>query len=122
MYQTKPAMSTGGNANTLGRKRPNPVSGYRSGGFWRHHDLGDVIWVRWTWLGGLGFVDLGHMPHLAARPRRALAVKVDGGAWFRQPVLVAQDVVADQVGHGDRAMADGFTQRPSGDGADVLLE
>src|SRR5882724_13612909 len=62
------------------------------------------------------------MPHLAARPRRALAVKVDGGAWFRQPLLVVKDFVADQVGHGHRAVADGFAEWPSGDGADMLLE
>ena len=41
----------------------------RSGGFRRHG------------------ADLGDMPHLAARPRRALAVEVDGGAGNGQPLL-----------------------------------
>ena len=62
------------------------------------------------------------MSHLAARPRRALAVEVHGGAGHRQPSLVVEDVVADQIGHGDRAMADRLAERPAGDGADVLLE
>ena len=64
----------------------------------------------------------GDMAHLAAGPRRALAVEMHGGAGNRQPLLVAEDVVADQVGHGHLAMADRLAERPAGDGADVLLE
>ena len=60
------------------------------------------------------------MPHLAARPWRSLAVEVDGGAGHRQPALIVVDVVADQVGHGDPAMADRLAQRPAGNGPDVL--
>ena len=42
------------------------------------------------------------MAHLAAGARRALAVEVHGGAGHGQPFLVVVDVVADQIGHGDR--------------------
>src|SRR6202051_2907992 len=65
---------------------------------------------------------LGHMPHFAARPRRTLAVEVDGRARDGQPLLVAIDIVADQIGHGARPMAHRLAERPAGDGADVLLE
>jgi hypothetical protein len=45
-----------------------------------------------------------------------------GSAWNRQPLLIAQDVVPDQIGHGHRPMADRLAERPAGNGADVLLE
>ncbi len=61
-------------------------------------------------------------PILRPGPRRALAVEVDGGAGDGQPSLVVVDIVPDQVGHGDRAVADRLAERPAGDGADVLLE
>jgi len=51
----------------------------RKGGFWRDRS------------------DLRHMPHLAARPRRTLAVEVDGGARNHQPLLEAVDIVRDQI-------------------------
>ena len=51
-----------------------------------------------------------------------LAIKMHGGAGDGQPLLVAEDIVANQVRHGHLAMADRFAERPAGDGADVLLE
>jgi hypothetical protein len=62
------------------------------------------------------------MAHLAARPRRALAVEVNGGAGHRQPLLVVEDIVADQVGHGDLAVTNRLAERPAGNRPDVLLE
>src|SRR5262249_19965077 len=64
---------------------------------------------------------LGHVPHLAARPRRPLAVEVHRGARNRQPARIIVDVVADQIGHGDLAVADGLAQRPPGNRPDMLL-
>src|SRR6185295_5951860 len=64
----------------------------------------------------------GDMAHLAARPRRALAVEVNRGAGHRQPLLVAQDIVADQVGHGDLAVTNRLAERPAGNRPYVLLE
>jgi len=66
--------------------------------------------------------DLRHMPHFPARSRWPLAIEVHGRAWNRQPLFVAVDLVPDQVGHGDRAMSDRLAERPSGNGADMLLE
>src|SRR6202171_5714431 len=62
------------------------------------------------------------MPHLAARPRRTLAVKVDGRARDGQPLLIIIDIVPDQIGHGDRAVTDRLAERPACNGADMLLE
>jgi len=62
------------------------------------------------------------MPHLAAGPSRALAVEVDGGAGNREPPRVVVDLVPDQVGHDDLTVADRLAERPSGDGANMLLE
>src|SRR4051794_13580243 len=62
------------------------------------------------------------MAHLAAGSRWTLAVKMHGGAGDGQPLLIAQDVVTDQIGHGHLAMADRLAEWPPGDGADVLLE
>src|SRR5258708_24069176 len=83
---------------------PNPSIWPQSGGFWRHG------------------IDLRHMPHLPARPRRPLAVDVERCAGDGEPLPIAIDIVPDQVGHGDRAMTNRLAERPAGDGADVLLE
>src|SRR5260370_13804338 len=62
------------------------------------------------------------MSHLPARPRRTLAVEVDSRAADGKPLLVAIDIVPDQVGHGDRAVTNRLAERPAGDGADMLLK
>src|SRR5438874_789664 len=59
------------------------------------------------------------MSHLATGPRRAFAIEMHGGAGNRQPWLVIVNVVPDQVGHGDRAMADRLAQRPAGNRAAI---
>jgi len=69
-----------------------------------------------------GWRHFGDVAHLAAGARRALAVQMHRGTGDGEPLLVVQDVVADQVGHGDVAMAHRFAERPTGDRADVLLE
>src|SRR5271167_2779179 len=113
MYQTKVGMSTGGSINA--RANCGQILS-------RGTDL-SVFRGSTTGLAGFGcWLDLGHMPHLAAGPGCTLAVEVDGGARNRQPSLIAVDVVPDQVGHGDMPIAEGLAQRPSGDGADVLFE
>src|SRR5581483_10453578 len=73
--------------------------------------------------GSAGFrSDLRDMAHLAAGPRRSLAVDVNGCAGNRQPFGIARNLVPDQVGHGDLAMPDRLAERPAGNRADVLLE
>src|SRR3954449_1391897 len=62
------------------------------------------------------------MPHFPARARRTLAVEMDSGTGNREPPRVILDVVADQIGHGDLAVAHRLAERPTGNGADVLLE
>src|ERR1700730_6920152 len=97
MYQTKAAMSTCWH-NQLRSFRS------RSRSFcWPHSDL-------------------RHVSHLSARSRRTLAIEVYGRARHRQPLLIAVDLVPDQIGHDDRAMTDRLAERPAGNGADVLLE
>src|SRR6185437_2643016 len=63
----------------------------------------------------------GEVPHLAPRPRLALAVEVQRagavGVTFPGIGLGADDVLHDCVG-----VAGGVAQRPAADGADVLLE
>src|SRR3954452_25520599 len=66
--------------------------------------------------------DFGDMPHLAAGPRRALAIEMHGGAGNRQPLLVVVDVVPNQIGHGDLTMAHRLAERPAGNRPDVLLK
>src|SRR5437660_11691124 len=98
MYQTKPLMSTG--SITIARRlRPNPAFCRRSWGF------------------GRDCTDLRHVPHLAAGPGRPFAVKVDGRAGDRQPLLIIVDVFADQVGHGHRPWTHRLSERPAGNGA-----
>src|SRR4051812_35273652 len=65
---------------------------------------------------------LGHMAHFAAWPRRPLAIEMNGGARDAEPLLVVADLLADQIGHGDRAVAHWFSKRPAGDRPDMLLE
>src|ERR1035437_5613811 len=92
MYQMKPGMSTAGK-QLRQAARLNPLFWRRSGGFWRRRS------------------DLRHVAHLPARPRRTLAVKVEGRARDGQPLLIAVDLVHDQIGHGDRAMTDRLAER-----------
>src|SRR5215831_19412770 len=62
------------------------------------------------------------MAHLPAGPRLSLAVDVNGGARNGQPLRVGVDFVSDQIGHGDLAMTNRLSERPAGDGTDMLLE
>src|SRR5262249_34075986 len=104
MYQTKAEMSTVGRGNWPKKSRPIRSALGRSAPF------------------GGGGAHLGHMAHLAARPRRALAIEVNGRAGNGQPLLVIVNLVPDQVGHGHLAVAQRFSQGPARDGADMLLE
>ena len=62
------------------------------------------------------------MAHLAARPRGGLAIDVQAFARLRQLGLAALDVGSDEVFHHCVRMAGWVAERPSGDGADMLLE
>src|ERR1700722_18778127 len=99
MYQTKVELSTCADAIVRGR----------------------YCWIRGQDWGRPGSADLGRiglnlrdMPHFPAWPRRTLAVEVYCGAGNGQPLLVIVDLVADQVGHGDRAVPDRLAERPAG--------
>src|ERR1700722_16467949 len=106
MYQTKVLMSTAASINRHANCAGTPAFRYRLAGFGRSGCRGH----------------LGDMPHLAPGPGYALAVEVDGGAGNLKPIRIAVDLVPDQVGHGDFAVADGFAERPSGNRADMLFE
>src|SRR6476646_5916879 len=72
---------------------------------------------------GLGLGQhLGDMAHLPARARRPLAVDVHSGTGNGEPTLVTVDLVPDQIGHGNGTMPDRLSERPAGNGADMLLE
>src|SRR5690606_25306318 len=63
-----------------------------------------------------------HVPHLAARARLALAIEMQaqvalGGE--RRPVI---DVIADEIAHLGIAVPHGRTERPSGNGPDMVPE
>src|SRR5262245_6104068 len=70
-----------------------------------------------------GSAQAGYVTHFTARPRLALAVKVEVGAGFGDIIKPALDVGADQIihrrasGHQRR-----IAQRQAEDGAKMLLE
>src|ERR1700728_4907047 len=106
MYQTKVLMSTAASKNRRG-DRPEPSSPeYRSRGLRRP--------FRWD--------HAGDMSHFAPGPGGTLAIEVDGRAGNGEPFPIAVDLVADQVGHGDLAMAERLAERPPGNSADGLFQ
>src|ERR1700690_1665108 len=106
MYQTKALMSTAASKNRRVDHAETSPSGYRSCGFRRP--------FRWD--------HASDMSHFAPGAGGALAIEVDGRAGNGEPFPIAVDLVADQVGHGDLAMAARLAERPPGNGADVLFE
>src|ERR1700730_14378403 len=46
--------------------------------------------------------DQRHVPHFAARPRRTLAVEMNGRPRHGEPLLIFEDLVPGPVGHGRR--------------------
>src|ERR1700724_4886977 len=66
--------------------------------------------------------DQRHVPHFAARPRRTLAVEMNGRPRHGEPLLIFEDLVPDQVGHGHGSVTHRLGAWPAGNGADVLLE
>ena len=63
-----------------------------------------------------------HMAHLTAGTRLSLSIQVQAGAGFRQQILPAIDIVADQVLHHRISHTIDRPERQAADRADKLLE
>src|SRR6185312_8652274 len=66
--------------------------------------------------------DPRHVAHLAAGPRLALAIEVDGGAGQGGELAPFLDIRSNQIGHYRIAMARSLAKRPAANGPDVILE
>src|ERR1051326_9462844 len=70
---------------------------------------------------GKHLLDPGDMPHLAAGADLRLAIEMQGSAARRERLPIAR-LLADDVFHHRAGMTRWIAERPTGDGADVLLE